>query len=420
MNNEWNKLDNAANIFPAAQSKKDTQVFRFACELYKDIDKNLLQRATEDTLEEFKIFRSILRRGLFWYYLEDSDLRPVVREEYKSPCAPIYQKNNHRLLFEVTYYKNRINLEVFHVLTDGTGAMNFLKTLAAKYLSLAEGIDETVDYDASGTQKSDDSFSKYYSGRINSKQERNKTAYKITGRRLPDNRLKVITGTVSAGQTLEKAHEYGVTLTAFVAAAMVKAVIEEMPVRLKGRRPVTILVPVNLRNFFPSVSARNFFCLTHIKYDIEKHGEEFKDIVSEMNAQLRAKLTKENLLGSIDVYSAVERNLITRVVPLALKDFFLRIAYRMSGRAVTATLSNIGIVKMPPGFKKYIKCFGVFISTDRLQLCSCSYEDKLTLGFTSLFEGSDIEMRFFRMLSEMGIDVEIGSNVEEDKNETLQ
>lgn len=28
MKSEWNKLDNAAKIFPAAQSKKDTQVFQ--------------------------------------------------------------------------------------------------------------------------------------------------------------------------------------------------------------------------------------------------------------------------------------------------------------------------------------------------------------------------------------------------------
>ena len=102
MKSEWNKLDNAAKIFPAAQSKKDTQVFRFSCELYKTVNKGLLQKATEDTLEEFDIFKSILRRGLFSYYLEESDIKPIVREEYKIPCSLIYQRNNHKLLFEVT------------------------------------------------------------------------------------------------------------------------------------------------------------------------------------------------------------------------------------------------------------------------------------------------------------------------------
>lgn len=416
MNNKWTKLDNAAKIFPAAQSKKDTQVFRFSCELYDDIDKDLLQQAAEATLDEFDIFRSILRRGLFWYYLEESDIKPVVCEEFKNPCSFIYHKNNHKLLFEITYFKNRINLEIFHVLTDGTGAMNFLKTLVTNYLNLSNEI--TVvgnDYDASSTQKSDDSFSKYYSGKNTSKNESNPTAYKIMGRKYPDNKLKVIQGTISVKKALEEAHKYNATLTAFLSAVLVKSIINEMPVRSKGKRPISILIPVNLRNFFPSVSARNFFCLTYIRYDLSTQSEDFESIVESMNSQLKSKLKPEKLIGAIDTYSAVERNIITRIIPLVVKDFFLRIVYRMSGRAVTATLSNIGIVKMPTELTPYIKSFGVYISTDRLQLCSCSFGDSLTLGFTSQFVSSDIEMRFFRELAARGIDVELTSNIDDDE-----
>lgn len=417
MKNEWNKLDNAAKIFPAAQSKKDTQVFRFSCDLYKNINKDLLQKATEETLEEFDIFRSILRRGLFWYYLEESGIKPVVCEEYKNPCSLIYQKNHHNLLFEVTYYRNRINLEVFHVLTDGTGAMNFLKTLVSKYLALAENIPiSDLEDGSSSSQKSDDSFSKYYSGKLFSKQEHNKMAYKITGRKYPDDKLKVISGMTDVKKALNEAHKYGATLTAFLAALLVKSIIDEMSARSKRKKPVTILVPVNLRNFFPSVSARNFFCLTYIKYDIAKYGEDFDSIVKNINILLKEKLKAEKLLNTIDTYSSIERNVITRAIPLIVKDFFLKIAYRLSGNAVTATLSNIGIVKMPPETMNHIKCFNMYISTDKLQLCSCSFGDKLTLGLTSPFISSDIEMRFFRELTKRGINIELTSNIYENEN----
>ena len=108
-------------------------------------------------------FQKYIKAWTFWYYLEESDIKPIVREEYKIPCSLIYQRNNHKLLFEVTYYRNRINLEVFHVLTDGTGAMNFLKTLVSNYLTLAENVEDSgVDYDASSTQKSDDRFFKIH------------------------------------------------------------------------------------------------------------------------------------------------------------------------------------------------------------------------------------------------------------------
>ena len=78
----------------------------------------------------------VLRKGLFWHYLEPCNLRPIVKEEYKEPCSRLYIKDKKTLLFEVTYYKKRINFEVFHVLTDGTGATEFLKELVKNYLYL--------------------------------------------------------------------------------------------------------------------------------------------------------------------------------------------------------------------------------------------------------------------------------------------
>lgn len=38
--------------------------------------------------------------------------------------------------FRVKYYKNRISIEFFYVLTDGTGGMVFLKALTSEYLKL--------------------------------------------------------------------------------------------------------------------------------------------------------------------------------------------------------------------------------------------------------------------------------------------
>ena len=133
----WRRLDNAAKLFPAASSKRDTRVFRFYCELKEDIQQEILQKAVDRTLEKYPIFLSVLRKGLFWHYLEQSNKRPVVREEYKEPCSSLYIRDKRDLLFEVTYYKKRINFEVFHVLTDGTGASEFVRELVKNYLYLA-------------------------------------------------------------------------------------------------------------------------------------------------------------------------------------------------------------------------------------------------------------------------------------------
>ena len=132
----WRKLDNAAQAFPAAAGKKDSRVFRFYCVLKETVDADTLQRALDLTMEKYPLFRSVLRKGLFWFYMEPRELPALVREEDRPPCSRIYVPDQKRLLFEVTYYKNRINLEVFHGLTDGTGAMQFLKELVRNYLTL--------------------------------------------------------------------------------------------------------------------------------------------------------------------------------------------------------------------------------------------------------------------------------------------
>ena len=149
----WRRLDNAAKLYSAASNKRDTRVFRFYCELKEEVRKELLQEALDQTVETFPMFLMVLRKGLFWHYLEPCNLHPVVKEEYKEPCSRLYVKDKKTLLFEVTYYKKRINFEVFHVLTDGTGATEFLKELVSNYLYLAhheDGLEDVAGFHVAG------------------------------------------------------------------------------------------------------------------------------------------------------------------------------------------------------------------------------------------------------------------------------
>ena len=57
----WSRLDNAAKVFPALANKKDSRVFRFACQLTEPVQKKALQQAAEQALEEFPIFTNIIR-----------------------------------------------------------------------------------------------------------------------------------------------------------------------------------------------------------------------------------------------------------------------------------------------------------------------------------------------------------------------
>ena len=133
---KWRKLDNAALAFPLVTGKDDTRVFRFYCELREAVDEEILQKALEETMEKYPLFQAVLRKGLFWFYLEHRDIRPVVKKE-KSALQQGLISDKKSLLFEVSYHENRINFEVYHALTDGTGAMYFLEELVQNYLILA-------------------------------------------------------------------------------------------------------------------------------------------------------------------------------------------------------------------------------------------------------------------------------------------
>lgn len=174
----WRKLDNAAKLFLAASTKNDTRVFRFYCELKERVQPELLQKALDLTVETYPVFLSVIRKGVFWDYLEMSNLHPVVREEYKEPCSRIYIKDKKSLLFEVTYYKKRINFEVFHVLTDGTGATEFLRELVKNYLYLAhhkDGLEQVslLAEDVTVQDQENDSFAKYYTKTTKKPRKRN-------------------------------------------------------------------------------------------------------------------------------------------------------------------------------------------------------------------------------------------------------
>ncbi|MDF2906960.1 MAG: hypothetical protein K0R34_2281 [Herbinix sp.] len=414
---EWLKLDNAAKIFPPNTSEKDTKVFRFVCELREEIEKDTLQKALDKALPMFPVYQSVLRRGMFWYYFDSTDAWPEVVEERKLPCSMLFRQNRRNLLFEVSYYNRRINLEMYHALTDGTGALGFLKTIVYYYLIIKheqdfkEGLPK-LDYDASFTQKMDDSFLKHYSGDKTLDKIKLRRAYRISGRRSIDNRLKIVEGVMSVKEVLNLAHDHDTTLTVYLTALYMKAIHMDMPTRSR-KYPVILTVPVNLRSYFPSVTARNFFATVSVSYDFAKSSDKLEDIIVAVKEAFARELTEEKLRNHINRLSALEHNVFMRVIPLVIKDGILRFATFLSDRGITATLSNIGKISVTKELAPYIHLFDCFTSARRPQIAMCSFGDELVISFTSPYVGTDIQKNFFRMLTQDGVAVSIASNNKE-------
>ena len=401
----WRKLDNAALAFPLVTGKNDTRVFRFYCELKEAVRPEILQEALDQTMEKYPLFQAVLRKGLFWFYLERRDIRPVAREETKPPCSRLYIPDKKSLLFEVTYYQNRINFEVYPALTDGTGAMNFLLELVQNYLILANpeaGLSRAVSEETitAGDQE-EDSFSQYYTSDSPKTKKKKPSAVRLKGEKLAHNEMQILEVAVPVKEILERARFYGASVTAFLSAVFICAIHEEIP-RSRQKKPVALMVPVNLRNYFPSQSMGNFFGWIEVGCTFSENTT-FQEVLDHVKKQFETELVKEKIAEHMNGYVKLEKNPVIRAVPLEVKRYFLMAGAELGSRSITSVYSNIGVIRLPEKYQDYIERFGFFASTDSMQLCSCSYGDELLLGFTSKIPDDSIQRNFLKILKREGI-----------------
>ena len=410
---KWRKLDNAALAFPLVTGKNDTRVFRFYCQLKETVDGEILQRALDQTMEKYPLFQAVLRKGLFWFYLERRDIHATVKQEKRPPCSSLYIPDKKSLLFQVSYHNNRMNFEVFHGLTDGTGAMNFLEELVQNYLILAHPETELprVEHEEEITpgDQEEDSFSQYYSSEIPRNKEKRPAAVKLKGEKLVHSDMDITEVILNVKETLAKARSYGVSITILLTAMLLCSIQEEIP-RNRQKKPVTLMIPVNLRNYFPSQSMGNFFGWIEVGYVFEEDTS-FEEVLSSVKQQFQEQLQKDRIAMDMNGYVRIEKNPFVRAVPLEIKKFFLMAGANLGSRSITAVYSNIGIIRLPEEYKEYIERFGIFASTDSLQLCSCSYGEQLVLGFTSKIPDDSIQRNFMKMLKKEEI------SYKEEKNE---
>lgn len=403
---DWYRLDNAAKIFPPTVHGTDTAVFRLTCELTQPVEPAILQAALDRTVEQYPNLRTVLRRGVFWYYLEQTSRRARVVVEHAPPCAPLYE-DSRSSLFEVSYWKNKINFDVFHVVVDGAGAIDMLQTLVTEYVTAAHQLDFEQQPKVAMDERMEDGFQKYYKTAARS----TKTPAKVRAYRLPHRGkdLKVLEGVCDVRQVLDAAHQYGATLTVYLAAAMFEAIHGGMYVR-DNKKPVVLTVPVDLRSYFPSHTARNFFSIIRASYSFDERDGTFEDVLQQTAAAFKRELTADNLAARLNALASLEHNFLLRPIPLFLKYPVLFVSGKISDVGETAVLSNIGKFKLPEPVQPYVKGFGVFVGTDALQLCTCSYGDSLHLGFTTTLHDMAVIRRFFARLTKDGVSAEIRSN----------
>ena len=412
----WDRLDNTAHLFPVIAGENMSNVYRISVTLTELVQPDILQQALNIVLPKMDGFNLRLRMGVFWYYFEENGKpAPKVREESNFPCRYIQQNQNHSYMFRVTYYKYRINLEVFHVLTDGMGGINFLKELTYQYLRLAhpELKEKVGDSLNSGTSLNrEDSFLKNYK-KSSAKGYQTKKAYLLKGEHLGPGEFGVMHGYMQIPQLKEVCHRYGCSINEYLVSVYIWSVYTECMKGMPSASPIRVAVPVNLRPYFNSITTKNFFVMVSAEFHPTKEVYTFAEVLVIVRDNLRSQINREHLEKLFSYNVSNEKLLAARAVPLFLKNIAMKLVYTKSALANTTTITNIGNIGVDEEYRPYVEMFHAFLAMSKgqhLKGTICSYGSMLVFSFSFDLKDVSVQRGFFRKIAADGIEVELDTN----------
>lgn len=415
---DWYRLDNAARVFAAIATRRNTTVFRVAATLRAPVDRATLQAATDALLPRFPALRARLRAGLFWHHLEAIDGAPAVRRERRAPCRRFTRREDGPWQLRILVHDRRIAVEVSHVLTDGGGALALLRALVTEYL-VHRGLPRPVASDVPRPdeppppEESEDAYRRFYAPDI-PPPPIGPRALRLHAARLPADDCRVVEGIVPAAPVRALARTHGTTLTEFLVTTLLAALLDLPEVRDRGRRPCVVMTPVDLRRIFGSRTLRNFFLSTFPSADPRLGAWTLEEIAHDVHHAVQGAIGPKRIARQIRRNVGAERHPLVRMIPLVLKIPAKRLLYaRRWGTRATTALSNLGRVELPPEVAAEVERIDAVPNPSSAHGTGCAvtgFGDRLFITFASITEPTGLERAFFTRLRRAGVPVRIETN----------
>jgi NRPS condensation-like uncharacterized protein len=420
----WLKLDNAAKLFPAIMSAELTSVFRITVFLKKPIKFSAIKEAVEISSRRFPYFSVSLGSGLFWYYLEYNHQIPRILTEEKIPCTAFAAKRKNEPLYRILVKENRISVEFIHILTDGGGAFEYLKSLLYTYFRLNGNhipSDEKIILPESpiSEEEIEDGYKRFFRRKIPPPGKLTK-AWHLPFRLDGKPRLKIIRSQITLDKLLEVARSYGVSVTEYMVSVYLFTLqmiyLEEIEKVKKQKRGVLrIEVPVNLRKKFPSKTMRNFSLFVLPEIDLRLGVYSFDEILNIVKYQLQTGADVKQITRFLSQNVGHEKSPFVRLLPLFIKSMAISAVYkRLGSNQCSGILTNLGRVKLPEEMENLIDTFEVVPTPPNTHVkISCAmvtFKNQLRLDFGNISRSTSFEMHFLKYLTESGIPVKVLNN----------
>ena len=420
-NKKWYKLDNAALMYPMVSHGSSPAVFRLAVQLKEPVNPVVLQHALNDVYPRFPTICGTVVWGWFWPYVDKPASPIVVKKQKKVPGRPI-AVDTRRSQIRVNYFGNQIAVEFFHSATDGTGGLIFLNSLLRCYF-LRLGIDcERVNCcghrDKPTLEEVRDNFGKIAVRKNPPPCPPVVKAKVIKGTILKNGKYTTYRGICSAKQLYDVAKAHNASVTEFLGAVQLLALNKlAQATNCRDKKPIRVLVPVNLRKLYNVETLRNFSSYIFYQYNGQT---ELKDVIADIQAQTKAQMTDDYFRGMVSFNYNSGNHPLLKPVPLPLKRLVVSSVVNGRGEGIVngSILSNLGVVKAPKEFQdlvvryeftlgkphRYTNCFSL-----------ATYNDVCVICIMSKYEEHDCEREFYTTLAKLGVDLTIESDIWEDE-----
>ena len=391
-------LDNTAKIF-SVEEKKNTNTFRLTAFMKENVDYTFLKEAVLESLVEYPSYRVQLKSGFFWNKFVDNQKQPVVREETYliNRIIKFYRSNNY--LFRVTYCDNMINLDVYHMLTDGLGASILFKSIISNYLNLKYNLENKVKL-----KEIEDVFAKdKYLEKADKSLlmvENKKKAYLIQDK---SNYLKNKTYHFILDLKEVKANSKtsGVSISEYLSAIYLLALYNTIYDK-DSKRDLVLNVPIDLRHHYGVEVYSNFFTCVSLNANVDCESQvSFKYLLNQMKQEYREKITKEKVEQYLARDVVTGTSIAINVAPLFIKKFIMKHLGKLVSQSSTTTFSNLGIISLDERYQNYVDNIVTTVNAGKYQKIKCtvcSFKNNLTVTINSNLFTNNFEKEFYKLL----------------------
>lgn len=419
----WMKLDNAAKLFPAIITKDLTSVFRIGVSLKEPVKYSAINEAVAITSKRFPYFSVSLASGLFWHFLEFNDQLPRIQVEEEIPCTAFAVRRKGEPLYRIIVKSNRISVEFIHILTDGTGALEYLKSLLYTYLTLrgktisSPGEIITPELPMS-EEEYEDGYNKFFR-KLPHPSRLDKSwhlPFKINERP----RLHILNAEISVKEILEISRRLNVSVTEYFVSVYLFSLQEifiscKSNIKKNRKKVLRIELPVNMRSKYYCRTMRNFSLFVLPEIDLRLGTYTFEEVIQSVHHQLQISANIKQISRFLSSNVKYEKLIFIRILPLFIKKMIITSIYRgFASKRFTGLVTNLGLVKLPEEMGDMIDSFGFIPPPPNKKIkvvCALvSFKDKLRICFSNITQSSELERHILKHLSDAGIHTKILKN----------